>query len=330
LRRAVSHADVHDLAIIIVSTNEGHWLPRCLSSIFDRQGDCTLDVVVVDNECEDSTTEVVSGYPGARIVRSANRGFSHANNRGLMTCDARYVLFLNPDTEVVEGTFGELVRLLDARPTVGLAGVVQLTGEGKLYPTIRRFPSVTRALGESLLTERFPWPSRFTHERELDESEYARERTIDWTTGAFMLCRREALEAAGFLDERFFIYAEEVDLAYRIRLAGWEVRHLPALTIVHYAGKAGHVPRMTAQQAYALRQYAAKHFAPPRRLAFLGALSLGYLARAMAPDSNVAARGRRSSSRAALRVLAGLDGPPFGPPPDQAVALRRTNGSQPG
>ena len=73
-----------------------------------------------------------------------------------MTCTARYVLFLNPDTEIVDGTFGELVAALDARPDVGMAGVKQLTGDGTLWPTIRYFPSVRRALGEALGSERWP------------------------------------------------------------------------------------------------------------------------------------------------------------------------------
>ena len=85
-------------------------------------------------------------------------GFAHANNRGAMTCNARYVLFLNPDTEIVEGTFGDLARTLDARPEVGMAGVKQLTGDGTLWPTIRYFPSISRALGDALASER--WPRR--------------------------------------------------------------------------------------------------------------------------------------------------------------------------
>src|SRR5919107_2453330 len=112
-----------DLAIIIVSTNEAKWLTPCLSTVFAQAGTATLDVVVVDNSSTDGTRELVeTQFPQARVVTSVNKGFGHANNRGAMTCDARYVLFLNPDTEVVEGTFGELVDAMDARPQVGLIG----------------------------------------------------------------------------------------------------------------------------------------------------------------------------------------------------------------
>ena len=125
LRRLSSGVD--DLAIITVSTNEAQWIRPCLSTVFAHMGDVSADVVVVDNESHDGTADVVeTEFPDARIVPSRNHGFSHANNRGLMTCDARYVLFLNPDTEIVEGTFEDLVGAMDARPTVGLIGVRQV------------------------------------------------------------------------------------------------------------------------------------------------------------------------------------------------------------
>ena len=97
------------------------------------------------------------------MVDCENHGFAHANNRGLDDDDARYVLFLNPDTEIVEGTFGELVAAMDARPDVGLAGVKQVTGDGELFPTIRRFPERAAGAGEALGSERWPtqpaWPA---------------------------------------------------------------------------------------------------------------------------------------------------------------------------
>src|SRR5262249_40217816 len=158
----------------------------------------------------------------------------------------------------VDGTFASLLEWMDAHPTVGFAGVRQLDGEGELYPTIRYFPSVGRALGEALLAERWAYSPRWACERQLDMDVYQREVDCDWTTGAFMLVSREALLAAGLLDERFFLQAEEPDLCRRIKRAGWKVRHVPTMTIVHHAGKAGVVPKMVAQNAFARLQYARK------------------------------------------------------------------------
>jgi GT2 family glycosyltransferase len=307
-----------DIAIIIVSTNEARWLTPCLSTIFAQAGDAELDVVVVDNGSTDGTRELVEGsFPGARVVDSENRGFAHANNRGAETCDARYILFLNPDTEIVDGTFGDLVRAMDERPDVGLAGVRQLTGDGVLWPTIRRFPNAGRALGEALASERWPRRWEWSGERETDLSIYDREVACDWTSGSFMLARRDALLAAGLLDERFFIYSEEPDLCLRIKRAGWDVRHLPTMTIVHHAGKGGVRPRMLAQDAYTRRQYARKHFAAPHRAAYLGAIGTRHAIRALTPGAERAQS--REAARAALRALVGRDEAPFGPPPQTAI-----------
>jgi len=319
-----------DLAIVIVSTNEAHWLGRCLPSVFDHAGDARLDVIVVDNSSTDGTRELVeSSFPAARVVSSPNRGFAYGNNRGVEQAAARYVLLLNPDTEIVQGTIGELISLLDARPAVGLAGVRQITADGTLWPTVRRFPSVTRALGEAFLSERWPVRPAWAGERVLDHDAYDREGECDWTSGSFMLARREAFLSAGLLDERSFIYSEEPDLCLRIKRAGWQVRHLPQMTIVHHAGKGGVRPRMVAQDAYARKQYAHKHFSAGYRGLYLSAVGLRHLIRAAFPGAAADAPRRREGARRALLTLAGRVDPPFGPPPPTAVDPRPQR-NQPG
>jgi GT2 family glycosyltransferase len=307
-----------DLAIIIVSTNEAHWLEPCLSTIFAQRGDIALDVVVVDNDSTDGTRELVGErFPQARVVGSRNFGFAHANNRGAMTCDARYILFLNPDTEVLDGTFADLVAAMDARPHVGLAGVKQRTADGALWPTVRYFPSVGRAAAEAFGLERWPVKPARAGERELDLARYDEELECDWTSGSFMLARREALLSAGLMDERFFIYSEEPDLCLRLRRHGWAIRHLPTMEIVHHAGKGGVRPRMVAQDAYTRRQYAHKHFSAPRRTAYLTAVFARHAIRAAAP-----ARGRverRQAAVLAMKTLTGRVAPPFGTPPQSAI-----------
>jgi N-acetylglucosaminyl-diphospho-decaprenol L-rhamnosyltransferase len=309
-----------DLAIIIISTNEAQWLTPCLRTVFEHAGDARLDVVVVDNESTDGTRELVeSKFPEARVVVSRNHGFGHANNRGALTCDARYVLFLNPDTEVTTGTFGELVAELDGLPEVGLAGVRQIDGTGELALTIRRFPSISRAWGEALASERWPFSATWCGERELDASRYEEEIDCDWTSGSFMIARREALLSAGLFDERLFIYSEEADLCRRMKRAGWSIKHLPTMTIIHHQGKAGIRPKMVAQDAFSRRQYAEKHFARPYAALYLGGVSTGYLLRAVMPSVGERGAARRAAARLALRTLAGRTPPPFGAPPTTAL-----------
>ncbi len=311
-----------DLAVITVSTNEAHWLRSALPSVFEHAGDAKLDVIVVDNSSIDGTRDLVaSEFPDARVVTSENHGFGHANNCGAITCDAPYVLFLNPDTEILDGTFGQLLAAMEREPDVGLAGVIQLAGDGTTIPTIRYFPSVTRSLGEAFGSELWPLRARWARERELDMTRYTEELDCDWTSGSFMLARREALLAAGLLDERFFLQCEEPDLCLRIKRAGWRVRHFPSMTILHY-GKPAINPRMVAQEAYARRQYAQKHFSKPYGSAYVAAVGAGHLVRALSPRARDAAK--REAARLALRTLTGRTAPPFVAPPQTALPRLRT------
>ena len=220
-----------------------------------------------------------------------------------------------PGHEILEGSFSDLIDRLDSRPTVGLVGVRQLTSDGRVFPTIRRFPNAFRSLFEALGSERFPLRVSWLGERELDLRVYERDVACDWTSGSFMLVRWETLQSAGFLDERFFLYCEETDLCLRIKQAGWEIRHVPYLTILHHADKAGWNPRLDAQAAFAKRQFFRKHLSPLHQLAATGALVLGYTLRSTVGGD----AGRKESSRAALTTLLGLGPPPFGVPPSVAL-----------
>jgi N-acetylglucosaminyl-diphospho-decaprenol L-rhamnosyltransferase len=306
---------MNDLAIILVSHHGANWLAPCLDSIREHLGECTAEIVVVNN-ADDGTEAILARYPSVRLVKCENHGFAHANNRGLLTCDARFVLFLNVDTEVRAGTFEQLVAALDERPSVGMAGVRQVGDDGTVAPTSRWFPNAFRAFGDSVGLERLPARPSWAGERELRLLLYDVEHSCDWTSGSFLVVRREVLQGVGLMDERFFLYSEEPDLCLRAKQAGWEMRHLPLMTILHHAGKAGVNPRLAAQDAFARMQYARKHFSALHRIAYAAALGVGYCLRLAAPIEAE----RRSSARAALKTLIGASGPPYGPPPVQSFA----------
>jgi N-acetylglucosaminyl-diphospho-decaprenol L-rhamnosyltransferase len=309
------------LSVIIVSANSASWLRPCLTTVYERGGDVQLDVVVVAAGCTDETVPLVEReFPQARTISCENRGFAYANNCALRTVDADWILLLNPDTEILEGSFANIIARLKSRPNVGLVGVRQVTADGQLFPTIRRFPNAIRSLFEAVGSEHFPFRASWLGERELDLSVYQRDVACDWTSGSFMLLRREALQSAGLMDERFFLYCEETDLCLRVKQAGWEIRHFPYLTILHHANKEGWNPRLDAQAAYAKRQYFKKHLSPAHRLSATAALFLGYAVRSALGRGDP---GRRASSRAALSTLLGLSPPPFGEPPQVAVGRER-------
>jgi N-acetylglucosaminyl-diphospho-decaprenol L-rhamnosyltransferase len=300
---------MHDVCAIIVSHNGKAWLEAALSSLFASAGDVDLDVVVVDNGDDGSAAYVEERFPRARTIVSPNHGFGAANNRALETADARYVLFLNPDTEFLRGSLEDLVASLDHRPHVGLAGVRQVGGGGKLAPSMRRFPSTLNMLAEALAIEKVPLLRRFLGERVLAPAAYDREWRCDWTSGSFMLARGTALRGGGF-DERFFLFSEETDLCWRLRQEGWQIVHLPLVTIRHFESERSATPRMEAQAAYARLQFARKHFA--RVAPYRWAMVLRY-----------ALRARREAARAALKTVLEeappLAAPPL-PPPAEAQA----------
>jgi N-acetylglucosaminyl-diphospho-decaprenol L-rhamnosyltransferase len=289
-----------DVCVIIVSHDGKRWLDAALSSLYASAGDLDLDVVVVDNGSDGSAAYVEERFPRARSIVCANRGFGAANNVALETADARYVLFLNPDTEFLAGNLEGLVAALDRRPRIGLAGVRQVGSGGEVAASIRRFPSTLNMLAEALAIERIPVLRRFLGERVLAPSAYERETPCDWTSGSFMLARRDALAVTGGFDERFFLFSEETDLCWRLKDAGWEVAHLPLVTIRHFESERSATPRMEAQAAYSRLQLARKHFArvAPYRLA----MTLRY-----------ALRARREAGRAALETVL-KEEPPFAAP----------------
>ena len=300
-----------DVCVIIVSHNGKCWLDAALGSLYASAGGLDLDVVVVDNGADGSAAYAEERFPRARTIVCANRGFGAANNVALATADARYVLFLNPDTEFLAGNLEGLVAALDRRPRIGLAGVRQVGGGGELAPSIRRFPSTLNMLAEALAIERIPLLRRFFGERVLAPSAYERETPCDWTSGSFMLARREALADSGGFDECFFLFSEETDLCWRLKDAGWDIAHLPLVTIRHFESERSATPRMEAQAAYARLQFARKHFArvAPYRLA----MALRY-----------ALRARREAGRAALETVLKDEQPlaaPAAPTPPQATIV---------
>lgn len=310
-----------DLAVAIVAHDHAAVLGPCLRSLQRRSGGLRLAVTVVDNGPSGADAELVRREFGwVDAARVENRGFAAGNNDALRRLDrgVPWVLFLNPDTELVDGNLRTLVAAFAGRPEVGAVGVRQIDGAGRWLPTIRREPHALRALGEALGSERLPAGGHpRLGERELRPDRYDRETACDWLSGSFVLVRREALDAAGPLDERFFLYLEETDLCRRIRQAGFRVVYSPLVTVVHRESDRRASERHLAQAALSRRLYAAKHFGRAHRAAYLAASALGY-----------ALRSRRPPARAALATLLGLRPPPFGQ--EERRRIQKAPGPHPG
>ena len=308
--------DAPDLTVMMV-THQGR--ERALDTLRVARaaaGDTSTQWLVVDSGSTDHTPEAIEReFPDVAVERRPNIGFAAANNLALESARGRYVLLLNPDMEIASGTLAELVAALDARPEVGAASVVQQWPDGGLQPTIRGFPSPWRQFGEAL------WLSRLPALRHLQEEErrpecYATERSVDWLVGGFLLVRSEAVAEVGGLDERFFLFSEETDWCLRLRAAGWDVRHLPTMRVIHHTGRSAR-PDLFAQSSFSKLLYARKHFSVLGRVAFRAALILRHAVRvaSMAPLARARAglRQRVAAERLALLVVLGLAPPPFRP-----------------
>lgn len=233
-----------DLGIVIVNWNTCSLLQRCLETVFASEG-VSFHVVVVDNNSpDDSAGMVAREFPQVQLIANTeNVGFSAANNQGLrwfgfdspIREDApRYALILNPDTEVPPDALASMVAYLDADETIGAAGPKLLMLDGNLDLACRRsFPTPEVSFYQITgLSKRFPDSPRFGRYN-MTYLDPDVETEVDSVVGAFMMIRREAIDRVGLLDERFFMYGEDLDWAYRIKEAGWIVKYNPAVAVLH-------------------------------------------------------------------------------------------------
>jgi N-acetylglucosaminyl-diphospho-decaprenol L-rhamnosyltransferase len=224
------------VSIVIVSYNTLEYLRTCLASIFDRSSDTVRRVIVVDNASTDGTVEAVRAeFPQVElIVNSANLGYAKAVNRGLRASNAPYVLILNPDIEVLEGSIEELWRFMENTPDAGIAGARLVLPDGSLQMSCRRFYTLPAVLlRRTFLGRIFPNAGAVREHLMLDW-DHASVRPVDWVVGASMMVRREAFERVGGMDERFFLYLEDVDWCSRMQKHGYRVYYVADAEMTHH------------------------------------------------------------------------------------------------
>lgn len=226
-----------DLSVIIVNWNTRDLLAGCLQSLHDTIQEASFDIWVVDNASSDCSLEMVrERFPQTHIIANAeNVGFVRANNQALERCRGRYVLLLNSDTRALPGSLDAVIQFMDQNPQAGLAGVRLLNADDSFQASYTAFPTLWREfLILTTLGRRFVRPEFPSYGPQADRGP---QEIAGYMEGAFLLARREAVEQIGGLDERIFMYAEDVDWCYRFFRAGWGVWYLPNAPIVHYGGQ---------------------------------------------------------------------------------------------
>ncbi|HEY9766546.1 MAG TPA: glycosyltransferase [Chroococcales cyanobacterium] len=250
-----------NLSIAIVNWNAGEYLDACLSSI-ERETKIPHEIWVVDNASTDGSKELLRERPDIRLIfNEGNAGFAAANNQMMRKSDASYFLLLNPDTVILDHALDRMVAYLERHPEAGAVGCKLLNPDLSLQPSCHAFYSTLGSLIENKLLTRLiswrsprsPWLSFWDHESI---------RSVDWVTGACLMVRRETIEKVGGLDERFFMYGEEVDWQKRMREKGLQVHFLPEARVIHHGGGSAKKAKkpMNRQELLSRELFIEKHY----------------------------------------------------------------------
>jgi GT2 family glycosyltransferase len=238
--------------VIIVNWNTKDLLCQCIDSLAQRVKNIDTEILVVDNGSTDGSVAAVrEKFPGVRLIEnSMNLGFAKANNHALSISKGRYLLLLNPDTQVKDEAIPQMLSFMNAHAEAGVVGAQLLNADGSKQNSIANFPSLaTELLNKSLLRRLFPdkFPGK--------ERDYPGPVEVDSVIGACMLVRRETVEQVGPLDEEYFLFLEETDWCYRMKKAGWKVYHIPQTEVLHFQGKSAEAEKAKARIEYYRSRY---------------------------------------------------------------------------
>lgn len=219
--------DTLDLSIIIVTWNGKDFAMECLESLEQEKTRSTREVIVLDNASADGTPEMIANrFPWVRLIETgANLGFAKANNIGMRQSNGRYVCLVNSDVVLEPETFAPLVAYMDANPGVGILGPKMMEVQGTVGRSVTKIPTLWRAVCHALALHRF-----------LNEVSLDSPHDVEVVNGWFVVVRKTALDMVGGLDDRFFMYGEDVDWCHRFLKAGWRIVFYPGVKALHYGG----------------------------------------------------------------------------------------------
>ena len=275
----------YDLSVVIVNYNVVFFLEQCLNSVFAASKNLNVQIFVVDNNSVDGSINMLKeNFSSVVLIENKeNVGFSKANNQAIKRANSPYVLLLNPDTVIEEDTFDKCIDFMNSNADCGGLGLRMLDGKGNFLPESKRgFPSPSVAFYKIFgLSYLFPKSQKFGryHLGFLSEFEV---NEVDVLSGAFMLLRKVTLEKVGLLDEQFFMYGEDIDLSYRIKLGGYKNYYFPETKIIHYKGESTKKSSVNYVFVFykAMILFAKKHFSNKNANLFSFAINLAIYMRA--------------------------------------------------
>lgn len=296
-----------DLSIVIVSWNVRELLRRCIESVWrSLEGSgLSAEVIVVDNDSADSSEALARQLaPAVRVIQTgANLGYSGGVNVGLRAATGRLIAVLNPDTEMVADALPVLARYLDQHPEVSVVGPTLRYPDGSLQSSRRRLPSLAMLLWESTILAKWwpsnPWQRRFQVAERPDDAE----QPVGWLVGAALLVRAADVERVGPMDERFWMFSEELEWQRRLG-RGRQIVYVPSAVIIHHEGQStAQVParKHIAFQSSKLR-YAHITYGLPGALLLLAVLLVGYALEWLTEAAKLLLGHKRQLRRDRMRV----------------------------
>ncbi len=268
------------IGVGVINHNTREHLRACLTTILQ---DAPGEIVVVDNASVDGSLELVRReYAGVRLIANAtNRGYGAAANQAIACTSAPHILLLNSDTLLRPGALQALRAYLDHHPCVAMVGPRLVNVDGSLQPSCFPFPTPIHTLVEISGSRRVIRHLPFVRELYPPTSSHSRARPVPWVLGAGLALRRKAVDDVDGFDESFFMYSEEVDLAYRLRRAGWQIHFAPVATIAHVGGASTRQrPAEMARQAIAsTAHFYRRHYSHRDLEQFKLVITLGMIAK---------------------------------------------------
>lgn len=273
-----------DLSIVIVNWKVKDLLRRCLASVYAQTQGINFEVCVVDNDSKDGSVEMVlREFPQATLIaNNRNVGFAAGNNPAIARASGDFVVLLNPDTEIADNALAKMVDFMRRTPQAGICGPRLRNTDGSIQRSVRHFPTCTSQLLICLKLHHAVPHAKTLKTYFAEDMDYSKAQPVDQVMGAAFMIRRSVLDAIGLLDERFFIWFEEVDFCKRAVDAGFQVWYTPDASIIHHGGESfGQVFGPAKQRMFndSMRKYFAKHYGP---LAAVGLRAVHPLSMAMA------------------------------------------------
>ncbi len=228
-----------DLSIVIVSYNTKETTRKCLEYVEKYSHGLDIEVIVVDNASTDDSCDMIANdFPHIRLITlSENRGFAGGNIPGMKISKGRYILLLNSDAFINRDTIEKAVKYMDEHSKTGILGCRLTNPDGSLQPSARMLPGpLNKILTRTGLAAHFP-KSPFFGRVDFTWWDHSTPRKVGWVVGAFFLIRRETMEEIGYLDDRYFLYFEEVDYCLRAKRSGWDVTFYPDAQAIHLGGQ---------------------------------------------------------------------------------------------